>query len=117
MRLVAHHVGAEVHARSPPASAELPETREWFEGLFHAVFAGPAFAIGKPAVAVFTLDDYVAARTRVAIIKDTREFQCAASNLVSVRTNEGIASLSNLVRSSLRLRHDRMPIREVRGLL
>jgi len=61
VRLVAHHVGAEVHARSPRVSAELPETGERFEGLLPLVVAAPAFAIRKPAVAVFTLDDYVAA--------------------------------------------------------
>jgi len=33
IRLVAHHVGAEVHASSPRVSAELPETGERFEGL------------------------------------------------------------------------------------
>src|SRR6201995_2336532 len=60
VRLVAHHVGAEVHAGSPRISAELPETGERFEGLFPPVVAAPAFAIRKPAVAVFTLDDYVA---------------------------------------------------------
>jgi type IV secretion system protein VirB11 len=35
VRLVAHHVGVEVHAGSPRVSAELPETGERFEG-FHA---------------------------------------------------------------------------------
>src|SRR5690242_21623404 len=60
VRLVAHHVGAEVHAASPRISAELPETGERFEGLLPPVVAAPAFAIRKPAVAVFTLDDYVA---------------------------------------------------------
>jgi hypothetical protein len=33
IRLVAHHVGAEVHAAAPRISAELPETGERFEGL------------------------------------------------------------------------------------
>ena len=33
VRLVAHHVGSEVHAGSPRVSAELPETGERFEGL------------------------------------------------------------------------------------
>ena len=33
VRLVAHHVGAEVHPGSPRVSAELPETGERFEGL------------------------------------------------------------------------------------
>ncbi len=49
IRLVAHHVGAEVHARSPRVSAELPETGERFEGLLPPVVAAPAFAIRKPA--------------------------------------------------------------------
>lgn len=160
VRLVAHHVGAEVHARSPRVSAELPETGERFEGLLPPVVAAPAFAIRKPAVAVFRLDDYVAAGImtrfqaealrlnvatranilvaggtstgkttltnallaevaktdeRVVIIEDTRELQCAAPNLVALRTKHGVATLSDLVRSSLRLRPDRIPIGEVRG--
>jgi type IV secretion system protein TrbB len=45
VRLVAHHVGAEVHADSPRVSAELPETGERFEGLLPPVVAAPAFAI------------------------------------------------------------------------
>src|SRR5580704_17230552 len=61
VRLVAHHVGAEVHPGSPRVSAELPETGERFEGLLPPVVAAPTFAIRKPAVAVFTLRDYVAA--------------------------------------------------------
>src|ERR1700720_957159 len=59
VRLVAHHVGAEVHAGSPRVSAELPETGERFEGLLPPVVAAPAFAIRRPAIAVFTLDHYV----------------------------------------------------------
>ena len=160
IRLVAHHVGAEVHAGAPRVSAELPETGERFEGLLPPVVAAPTFAIRKPAVAVFTLDDYVtaaimsAARAnilrnavakrhniliaggtstgkttltnallaevaktddRVVLIEDTRELQCAAPNLVALRTKDGVVSLSDLVRSSLRLRPDRIPIGEVRG--
>ena len=160
VRLVAHHVGAEVHTRSPRVSAELPETGERFEGLRPPVVAAPAVAIRKPAGAVFTLADYVtagimttdqaetlreavAARAnilvaggtstgkttltnallaevaksadRVVIIEDTRELQCAAPNLVAMRTKDGVATLSDLVRSSLRLRPDRIPIGEVRG--
>lgn len=160
VRLVAHHVGAEAHAGSPRISAELPETGERFEGLLPPVVAAPTFAIRKPAVAVFTLVDYVAAgimtsseaealrqgvferlnilvaggtstgkttltnallaevaktSDRVVLIEDTRELQCKAPNLVSLRTKDGVASLSDLVRSSLRLRPDRIPIGEVRG--
>ena len=160
VRLVAHHVGVEVHARSPRVSAELPEGGERFEGLLPPVVAAPAFAIRKPAVSVFTLDDYAAAgimsaaeatalrdgvtaranilvaggtgsgkttlvnallaevaktADRVVLIEDTRELQCAAPNLVAMRTKDGVVSLSDLVRSSLRLRPDRIPIGEVRG--
>ncbi len=160
IRLVAHHVGAEVHAGAPRVSAELPEGGERFEGLLPPVVAAPSFAIRKPAVAVFTLADYVAAgimadwqaaelvhavatrknilvaggtstgkttltnallaevattSDRVVLIEDTRELQCAAPNLVSLRTKDGVATLSDLVRSALRLRPDRIPIGEVRG--
>jgi type IV secretion system protein TrbB len=51
----------------------------------------------------------------VVLIEDTRELQCAAPNLVALRTKDGVASLADLVRSSLRLRPDRIPIGEVRG--
>src|SRR6266446_4180639 len=160
VRLVAHHVGAEVHSAAPRVSAELPETGERFEGLLPPVVAAPAFAIRKPAVAVFTLEDYVAAgimtsgqasalkvavearknilvaggtssgkttltnallaevaktSDRVVLIEDTRELQCKAPNLVALRTKDGVVSLSELVRSSLRLRPDRIPIGEMRG--
>jgi type IV secretion system protein VirB11 len=160
IRLVAHHVGAEVHAGRPRVSAELPGTGERFEGLIPPVVSAPAFAIRKPAVAVFTLDDYVTAsiistaealilrravakrqnilvaggtstgkttlvnailaevatgNDRVVLIEDTRELQCKAPNLVALRTKDGVCSLADLVRSSLRLRPDRIPIGEVRG--
>jgi type IV secretion system protein VirB11 len=52
---------------------------------------------------------------RVVLIEDTRELQCPVPNLVALRTKEGVASLADLVRSSLRLRPDRIPIGEVRG--
>jgi P-type conjugative transfer ATPase TrbB len=160
IRLVAHHVGTEVHAGCPRVSAELPASGERFEGLIPPVVVAPAFAIRKPAVAIFSLQDYAAAgimtaheadRLRFAVIKrdnivvaggtstgkttlvnallaevaktddrvvlieDTRELQCSAPNFVALRTKDGVASLSELVRSSLRLRPDRIPIGEVRG--
>ena len=52
---------------------------------------------------------------RIVLIEDTRELQCAAPNLVAMRTKDGVVSLAELVRSSLRLRPDRIPIGEVRG--
>jgi Flp pilus assembly CpaF family ATPase len=35
---------------------------------------------------------------RVVLIEDTRELQCQAPNLVSLRTKDGVVSLSDLVR-------------------
>lgn len=160
VRLVAHHVGLEVDETRPRISAELPETGERFEGLLPPIVHAPTFAIRKPAVAVFTLDDYVAAGImdagqaqslhdavaqrrnilvvggtstgkttlvnallaemtgggdRIILIEDTRELQCPAPNTVALRTRDGAVTLTDLVRSALRLRPDRIPIGEVRG--
>jgi hypothetical protein len=52
---------------------------------------------------------------RIVLIEDTRKLRCSAPNLVALRTKDGVASLSDLVRSSLRLRLDRIPVGEVRS--
>lgn len=49
VRLVAHHVGAEVHAHAPRVSAALPETGERFEGLLPPVVTAPSIT---PHVAI-----------------------------------------------------------------
>jgi type IV secretion system protein TrbB len=52
---------------------------------------------------------------RVVILEDTRELKCAATDCLALRTKPGVASLADLVRSTLRLRPDRIIIGEVRG--
>ena len=52
---------------------------------------------------------------RVVVIEDTRELQCTVPNSVMLRTKAGVASLADLVRSTLRLRPDRIIVGEVRG--
>jgi type IV secretion system protein VirB11 len=52
---------------------------------------------------------------RVILIEDTRELQCAAPDTVALRTRPGVASMADLVRSTLRLRPDRIIVGEVRG--
>jgi len=70
---------------------------------------------GKTTLTNALLAEVAKTSDRVVIIEDTRELQCAAPNLVAMRTKDGVASLSDLVRSSLRLRPDRIPVGEVRG--
>ena len=70
---------------------------------------------GKTTLVNALLAEVAKTGDRVVLIEDTRELQCAAPNLVALRTKDGAASLSDLVRSSLRLRLDRIPIGEVRG--
>jgi Flp pilus assembly CpaF family ATPase len=57
IRLVAHHAEAEIHPSGARGSAELSETGERFEGLLPPIVAAPAFALRKPAVVIFTLED------------------------------------------------------------
>ena len=52
---------------------------------------------------------------RVILIEDTRELQCAAPDTVALRTKPGAVTMADLVRSTLRLRPDRIIVGEVRG--
>jgi P-type conjugative transfer ATPase TrbB len=160
IRLIASHVGVEVHAGAPVLSAELPESGERFEGMLPPICEFPIFAIRKRAAGVIPLEIYVrtgvittqqfevlqdAIRnrlnilvaggttsgkttfvnallqemantdSRVIVLEDTRELQCAAKNHVALRTKPGVVSLTELVRSTLRLAPDRIVVGEVRG--
>src|SRR4029077_13956933 len=70
---------------------------------------------GKTTLVNALLAEVAKTPERVVLIEDIRELQCQAPNLVALRTRDGVASLSDLVRSSLRLRPDRIPVGEVRG--
>lgn len=61
--------------------------------------------LGEPAIA----------EDRVIILEDTRELQCAAHNSLSLRTHQDGVTLTDLVRSTMRLRPDRIVVGEVRG--
>ena len=160
IRLVAAHVGAEVHRGQPLLSAELPETGERFEGILPPAAPAPAFALRKRAIGVIPLARYVsdgmmtaaqagflvravrerlniliagatssgkttlanallseiaATGDRVLVLEDTVELQCAARDHVPLRTRAGVVSMTDLVRSSMRLRPDRVVVGEVRG--
>ena len=160
IRLVAAHVGAEVHRGQPLLTAELPETGERFEGILPPAAPGPAFALRKRAFGVIPLSRYIedgmmtaaqagllvravrerqniliaggtstgkttlanallaeiaATGDRVLVLEDTVELQCAARDHVPLRTRQGVVSMTELVRSSMRLRPDRVVVGEVRG--
>ncbi len=70
---------------------------------------------GKTTLANALLSELGPSDERVIIIEDTRELQSAAKDTVALRTRPGVVSMSDLVRSTLRLRPDRIIVGEVRG--
>ncbi len=52
---------------------------------------------------------------RVVIIEDTNELQCNAKDSVILRTKDGVATMADLLKATMRLRPDRIIIGEVRG--
>jgi P-type conjugative transfer ATPase TrbB len=160
VRLIASHMGVEVHRERPMIEAELPETGERFHGALPPVASQPTFAIRKPAARIYPLADYVSAGImtafqagflrqavwerkniliaggtgggkttlanalllivaetghRVVILEDRRELQCAAADVVALRTKPGIVSLADLVRFTLGFWPDRIVVGEFRG--
>lgn len=70
---------------------------------------------GKTTLVNALLAEIAVADERVILIEDTRELQCAAPDCVALRTKPGIVTMGHLVRSTLRLRPDRIIVGEVRG--
>jgi type IV secretion system protein TrbB len=70
---------------------------------------------GKTTLANALLAEVAALAERVITIEDTRELYCTAKDAVALRTKPGVATLADLVRSTLRLRPDRIVVGEVRG--
>jgi P-type conjugative transfer ATPase TrbB len=70
---------------------------------------------GKTTLANALLAEIATTGDRVIILEDTVELQCAARDHVPLRTRAGVVSMAELVRSTLRLRPDRVIVGEVRG--
>ncbi|ALR22302.1 conjugal transfer protein TrbB [Sphingobium baderi] len=70
---------------------------------------------GKTTLANALLAEMATLDERVIIIEDTRELQCAAPDTVALHTRPGVVTMADLVRSTLRLRPDRIIVGEVRG--
>lgn len=79
----------------------------------NVLIAGGASS-GKTTLANALLAEIASLDERIIILEDTRELRCAARDCVSLRTSPA-ASLEALVRSTMRLRPDRIIVGEVRG--
>jgi type IV secretion system protein VirB11 len=70
---------------------------------------------GKTTLANALLGEMAHLDERVILIEDTRELQSPAADTVALRTRPGSVTMADLVRSTLRLRPDRIVVGEVRG--
>ncbi len=115
IRLVAAHVGAEVHRGQPLLSAELPETGERFEGILPPAAApGPAFALRKRAIGVIPLERYVIDGMMTSaqageLIRAVRERQ---NVLIAGATSSGKTTLANALLAEIAATGDRVLVLE-----
>ncbi|MBY0467983.1 MAG: P-type conjugative transfer ATPase TrbB [Burkholderiaceae bacterium] len=114
IRLVAAHVGAEVHRGQPLLTAELPETGERFEGVLPPAAPGPAFALRKHAVGVIPLDRYVADGMMSAEQADfLRQAVHERQNiLIAGGTSTGKTTLANALLAEIAATGDRVLVLE-----
>jgi type IV secretion system protein TrbB len=70
---------------------------------------------GKTTLANALLAEMATDDARVILIEDTRELQCPLPDTVALRTRPPHVTMTELVRSTMRLRPDRIIVGEVRG--
>jgi type IV secretion system protein VirB11 len=80
----------------------------------NVVIAGDA-KTGKTTLARTILQIAAETGDRLILLEDRREISLPHGNVVALLAKDGVASLSDLVRSALRLSPDRIPVGEVRG--
>lgn len=161
IKTIAGYHGKEITRGKPILECELPLDGSRFAGQLPPIVPAPTFAIRKKALAIFTLEQYVAAKIitekqhdalknavaahrnilvtggtgsgkttlvnaiinemvacdpgeRIFIIEDTGEIRCAAENFVQYHTSIDV-SITALLKTSLRMRPDRILVGEVRG--
>ena len=161
LRTIAACLNTTITRDKPTLEGELPLDGSRFAGQMPPVVSAPVFAVRKKASAVFTLDQYVAAKImtdrqrlsicdaienhknilviggtgtgkttltnaiihhmvyrypdeRIVIIEDTGEIQCVAPNCIVYHTSLEV-SMTMLLRTTLRMRPDRVLVGEVRG--
>jgi len=114
IRLVAAHVGAEVHRGQPLLTAELPETGERFEGILPPAAPGPAFALRKRAVGVIPLTRYIADGMMSAAQADflVRAVRARQNILIAGGTSTGKTTLANALLAEIAATGDRVLVLE-----
>ncbi|MCL5237729.1 MAG: P-type conjugative transfer ATPase TrbB [Nitrospirae bacterium] len=70
---------------------------------------------GKTTLVNAILAEIGKTKDRIVIIEDTQELQCPADDTVFLRSREGVATMTNLLKATMRLRPDRIVVGEVRG--
>ena len=70
---------------------------------------------GKTTLVNALLNEIARSGDRIVIIEDTLELQCSAPDTVFLRAREGVASMNDLLKATMRLRPDRIVVGEVRG--
>lgn len=96
------------------AAEDAEALRQAVRARLNVVIAGPTSS-GKTTLANALLEEVAHTGDRVIILEDTRELQSLSDDQVPLRTKPGVATMTDLVRSTLRLRPDRIVIGEVRG--
>lgn len=81
---------------------------------FNILIAGGTSS-GKTTLANALLAEMTWVDARVILIEDTRELQCPLPDTVALRTRPGLVTMTDLVRSTMRLRPDRIIVGEIRG--
>ena len=81
----------------------------------HNIVIAGGTSTGKTTRANALLAEVAKTGDRVILLEDTVELQCVSNDHVPLRTRAGIVSMTELVRSTLRLRPDRIVVGEVRG--
>ncbi len=114
IRLVAAHVGAEVHRGQPLLTAELPETGERFEGILPPASPGPAFALRKRAVGVIPLARYIADGMMSVAQADflVRAVRARQNILIAGGTSTGKTTLANALLAEIAATGDRVLVLE-----
>ena len=89
---------------------------EYISGVIHGekniLFVGGT-GTGKTTATNAVLDEIAKTGDRLVILEDTKELQCSATNVVFLRTQDNI-DMTRLLKSTMRLRPDRIVVGEVR---